>query len=319
VSFAAPLVLIGLLVVPALCAWYLDEQRRRGEAASAFASVPLRQSVAPRRPGWRRHLPIALLGLALAMLIVAAARPRHAVTVPVKGATVMLANDVSNSMKSTDVQPSRLVAAKRAATSFVNGVTSQIQVGSIEFARKPTLLQSPTTDHRQTAAAIAGLKPGGGGTAIGEALELALDAIKSAPRIAGKHAPGAIVLISDGASNVGVSPLLVAQEAKKRHVPIYTVSIGTAHGTIQIERGGHSVTTPVPVDPTELHEIAVESGGQPYRAADSATVHEIYERLAKKLGETHVQRSLTGFAIGIALALIALAGGLSLLWFGRLT
>ncbi len=231
----------------------------------------------------------------------------------------MLANDVSNSMKSTDVQPSRLVAAKRAATSFVKGVTSQIQVGSIEFARKPTLLQSPTTDHRQTTAAIAGLKPGGGGTAIGEALELALAAIKSAPKIAGKHAPGAIVLISDGASNVGVSPLSVAQEAKKRHVPVYTVSIGTAHGTIQIERGGHSVTTPVPVDPTELHEIAAESGGHPYRAADSATVHEIYERLAKKLGETHVQRSLTGFAIGIALALIALAGGLSLLWFGRLT
>lgn len=317
-SFAAPLVLIGLLLVPALVAWYLVEQRRRQQSALAFASEPLTRSVAPRRPGWRRHLPIVLLALALAMFVIAAAQPRHRVTVPVKGATVMLANDISDSMKATDVTPTRLAAAKRAAASFLKGVTSQIQTGSIEFYRRPTLLQSPTTNHRQTAAAIAGLKPGGGGTAIGEALELALASIKGAPKIAGKRPPGAIVLISDGTSNVGVSPLEVAQEAKKRHVPVYTISIGTASGKIQIEHRGHTVTAAVPVNPTELRQIAAESGGRAYRAADSATVKAIYDRLAKKLGETHVKRSLTGVAIGIGLALMALAGGLSLLWFGRL-
>ncbi len=317
-SFAAPLVLIGLLAVPVLCAWYVAEQRRRERAALAFASEPLTASVAPKRPGWRRHLPVGVLALALAMLIVAAAQPRYRATVPVKGATVMLANDISNSMKATDLQPSRLVAAKRAATSFVNGVTGQIQVGSIEFARKPTLLQSPTTNHHLVAAAVAGLKPGGGGTAIGEALELALASIKGAPKVAGKRPPGAIVLISDGTSNVGVSPLAVAEEAKKQHVAVYTVSIGTAHGTIQIKRAGHTVTAPVPVNPTELHQIAAESGGQAYRAADSQTVKNIYDRLAKKLGNTRVERSLMGVAIGLGLVLMAAAGALSLLWFGRL-
>ena len=317
-SFAAPLVLIGLLAVPVLCAWYVAEQRRRERAALTFATEPLTASVAPKRPGWRRHLPAALIGLALVMLIVAAAQPRYRATVPIKGATVMLANDVSNSMKATDVRPSRLVAAKRAATSFLDGVTSQIQVGSIKFARQPTLLQSPTRDHRLTAAAIAGLKPGGGGTAIGEALELALASIKGAPKIAGKHPPGAIVLISDGTSNVGVNPLAVAQEAKKQHVPVYTISIGTVHGTIQIKHDGHTVTAHVPVNPTELRQIAAESGGHAYRAADSATVRTIYDRLAKKLGQTHVHRSLIGVAIGLGLALMAAAGALSLLWFGRL-
>ncbi len=317
-SFAAPLVLIGLLAVPVLCAWYVAEQRRRERAALAFATEPLTASVAPKRPGWRRHLPAALMGLALVMLIVAAAQPRYRATVPIKGATVMLANDISNSMKATDVRPSRLVAAKRAATSFLNGVTSQIQVGSIQFARQPTLLQSPTRNHRLTAAAIAGLKPGGGGTAIGETLELGLAAIKGAPKIDGKRPPGAIVVISDGTSNVGVSPLAVAAEAKKQHVPVYTISIGTVHGTIQIKRDGHTVTAAVPVNPTELGQIAAESGGHAYRAADSATVRTIYDRLAKKLGETHVQRSLIGVAIGLGLVLMAAAGALSLLWFGRL-
>jgi Ca-activated chloride channel homolog len=318
VSFAAPLVLIGLLAVPVLCASYVAEQRRRKRAALAFATEPLTASVAPKRPGWRRHLPVALMGLALVMLVVAAAQPRYRATVPIKGATVMLANDISNSMKAIDVRPSRLAAAKRAAASFLDGVTSQIQVGSIQFARRPTLLQSPTRDHRLTAAAIAGLKPGGGGTAIGEALELALASIKGAPKIDGKHPPGAIMLISDGTSNVGVSPLAVAQQARKQHVPVYTISIGTVHGTIQIKRDGHTVTAPVPVNPTELRQIAAESGGHAYRAADSATVRTIYDRLAKKLGQTHVQRSLIGVAIGLGLALMAAAGGLSLLWFGRL-
>jgi Ca-activated chloride channel family protein len=319
VSFAAPLVLLALLVVLALGVWYVAEQERRVRASRAFATELLAPSVAPHRPGWRRHVPYALLGLALIALIVAAAKPQRTVTEPVKSATVMFVNDVSNSMKSTDVRPSRLVAAKRAASSFLNDVTPTIEVGSIEFARHVVILQSPTTDHQLTRTALAQIKPGGGGTAMGDALETGLNAVEDAPKIDGKRPPAAMILISDGAANVGVNPVTVAREARKRHVPIDTVSIGTPNGTIQVEHGGRSVTSAVPVDPTELREIAAASGGHAYRAPDSATVKAIYTNLAKQIGERRVQRQLDALFAGIALALLAAGIAVSLLWFGRLT
>jgi Ca-activated chloride channel family protein len=313
VSFAAPLVL------PLLGAWYLREQDRRVHAARAFATEPLTPSVAPHRPGWRRHVPYALFALALAALIVAAARPRHNVSVPVKGATVMFANDVSDSMQATDVKPSRLGAAKRAALSFVNAVSPSIELGSIEFARDPVLLQPPTSDHQLTRAAIAGLAPGGGGTAIGEAILTALRAIATAPKIDGKHPPGAVILISDGTSNVGVSPIAVARAASQRHVKIYTVSIGTAAGTIKLKRGGRDVTSAVPVNPTELAQIAATSGGQAFRAIDSAAAQTIYSHLAKRLGQRRVSRGLVAVFAGAGLVLLCAGLAVSLLWFGRLT
>ncbi len=188
-SFVAPLVLVALLVVVALGVLYGLAQHHRPAVAPAFASPQLAASVAPRRPGWRRHLPYVLLMLALAAAIVAAARPRYAQTVPVKGATVIFANDVSDSMSATDVKPSRLAAAKRAATSFLDEIPGTIEAGSISFARHATLLQSPTRQHRLTSTAIASLAPGGGGTAIGDALNLALGAIAAAPEIGGKRPP----------------------------------------------------------------------------------------------------------------------------------
>lgn len=317
-SFAAPLVLLGLVALPLLAALYANEQRRRARVAAAFVSAPLLASVAPVRPGWRRHAPYILLALGVAALIVAAARPRRTIQVPIHGATVMLVNDVSASMTSTDVRPSRLSAAKRAAESFLKRVTPSTQVGSIEFARHPTLLQSPTTDHAVTRAAIAGIRPGGGGTAMGNALVLALDAIRSAPRLHGKRAPGSVILISDGAANVGVSPVAVAQNAKRQHVRIDTISIGTSHGTAEIPKRSGEVRTAVPVDPTELRQIAAASGGHAYRAPDETTVSEIYESLATVLAHRRGEQDLTGYVAGAGLVLVALGVALSLTWFGRL-
>jgi Ca-activated chloride channel family protein len=318
VSFAAPLVLIGLAVLPALAALYGSEQRRRVRVAAAFVSEPLIPSVAPRRPGWRRHAPFAALALGLALLVVALARPQHPVMQPIRHATVMLANDVSDSMMATDIKPSRLGAAKRAATSFLQEVKPSFDVGSVEFARRPTLLEAPTTDHALTRAAIASLKPGGEGTAIGEALQLAVNAIRAVPKINGKRAPGAVILISDGASNAGVNPIQVAQAAHKDKIPIYTVSIGTSHGTIQLQRHGHTITSKVPVDPTELTAIAGYSGGHHYLAADSATVHEIYSHLATALSHRRVEDGLMLEFAGAGLLLVALAAAMSMLWFARI-
>ena len=317
-SFASPWVLLGLLALPVLAVAYVSEGRRRALAARAFVTEPLTPSVAPRRPGWRRHAPYVLLAVALAVLIVAAARPQRSIAVPLKRGTVMLANDVSNSMTSTDVQPSRLGAAQRAALTFLHGVPRTIEVGAVEFARHPVLLQSPTTHHPYTRTAIDGLQPGGGGTAIGEALQTALQAINTVPKINGKHPPGAIVLISDGASNVGIEPGAVARQARREHVRIYTISIGTASGTMTIRHGAQNVTTRVPVDPTELRQIAADSSGRSYTAADSEQVSQIYAHLATQLGHTPGQQQLIAGVIGAGLLVLLVGSALSLRWFVRI-
>lgn len=317
-SFAAPLVLLGLIALPAAAALYLAEHRRRSHKMAAMVSAKLRASVAPRSPGWRRHLPYVLLGLGLMALILAAARPQQGVEKPVKGATVMLVNDSSASMSSADVSPSRLGAAKQAAISFLGHVSPSTQVGSITFARHVLLLQSPTTDHSLTRAAILGIKSGGGGTAMGNALAEAVKSIKTAPKLGGKRPPGSVILISDGAGNIGINPLTVAARAKHEKIKIFTISIGTANGTAEIPHGSGPVETAVPVDPTELWQIAQASGGHAYRAADSATVTTIYNQLAQVLGHHRVEQALTGFFAGAGLLLVALAAALSLLWFARL-
>jgi Ca-activated chloride channel family protein len=318
VSFAAPLVLLGLIALPAAAAIYVAEQRRRARAMSAFVTSALLASVAPRRPGWRRHAPYALLGLGLLALILAAARPQRPVERPLKGATVMLVNDTSASMSSTDVKPSRLGAAKAAATSFLGHVSPSTEVGSIAFARHVLLLQSPTTDHSLTRSAIAGINPGGGGTAMGNALAQALASIKAAPKVNGKRPPGSVILISDGAANTGVNPVNVAAQAKHQKIRVFTISIGTTHGFAEIPHKTGPVRTAVPVNPTELGQIAAASGGRAYRAPDSATLSAIYTDLAKVLGHRRVEKLLTGFFAGAGLVLVALGAGLSLLWFARL-
>jgi Ca-activated chloride channel family protein len=318
VSFSSPLVLIGLVAVPVLVVWYLAQQRRRRGAAAAFASPLMTESVTPRRPGWRRHAPMLIFAIAIALLIAAAARPQRTVAVPVNSAAIMLANDISSSMSATDVKPLRLGAAQKAASRFVSEVPGGAQVGLIEFARRPILLQSPTTNHALTLGAIAGLRPGGGGTAIGEAITTALHTLTTLPRRGGKRPPGAIVLLSDGTSNVGPGPLAAARQAKADHIPIYTISLGTSHGTISITRKGRTTSAPVPVSSQELAQIAQASGGKAYTAADSAKASAIYQHLAVQLGHKKVKREITADVAGGGLVLLLAGGALTLMWFGRI-
>jgi Ca-activated chloride channel family protein len=318
VSFSSPLVLLGLVAIPALIAWYLSQQRRRARAAEAFVAPALTLSVAPRRPGWRRHAPMLVFAIAIAVLIAAAARPQRTVAVPVDSAAIMLANDISSSMTATDVRPLRLAAAQRAATRFVAGVPSSVLVGQMQFARKPVVLQSPTTDHSLTQAAIAQLRPGGGGTAIGDAIVTALHVLTMLPPKGGKRPPSAIVLLSDGSSNVGSSPLAAARQARAQHVPIYTIALGTPNGTISIKRGSRTVNAPVPVSSQELGQIASSSGGRAYTAADSANASSVYAHLATELGHKKVKHEITASFAGGGLVLLLLGSVLSLRWFGRL-
>jgi Ca-activated chloride channel homolog len=316
-SFVHPAVLIALVAIPLLVKWYVDHQRRRARAASAFVTPALTASVSPRRPGWRRHAPMLAFLLALAVLIVAAARPQRTLAQTVDTGSIMLANDTSGSMAATDVTPSRLVAAERAADRFLASVPGSVRVGLIEFNTKVTLLQSPTTDHALVHSALAQLRVTGG-TAIGDALRTALHTLATVPREGGKQPPAAIVLLSDGASDVGSDPLTAAQQAAADHVPVYTVELGTANGTVTEKRGTRTVTVPVPPNPQQLGEIARISRGQAFTATDAERLDTVYERLGAELGHKKVKHDMTASFAGGGLALLLLGGVASLAWFGRL-
>lgn len=317
-SFAAPLVLLALLALPLLVVWYVQQQHARRAAAAAFAAPRLHPSVAPRRPGWRRHLPMLLFGLALAILVLAAARPQRSVAVPVEHASIMLATDVSGSMLATDVAPNRLIAAKRAARAFLDRVPRSVNVGVLAFNNHAAVLQSPTRSRTDARAAIDRMSVSGG-TATGEAIAAAVTALRNVPGEGGKRPPAAIVLISDGTSTYGRDPVEAASAARRLRIPIYTVALGTAAGTIRVPgANGATKTERVPPDPASLAAIARTSGGQTFTAASTDGLAAVYQRLGSQLGHRHAKRQVTAEVAAGGLVLLLAGAGLSLGWFGRL-
>ena len=317
-SFAAPLVLLGLLALPVLAALYMAEQRNRRAAAAAFASPAVQPSVAPNRPGWRRHLPMIAVLTAIALLVVAVAKPQRTVAVPVERASIMLATDVSGSMTATDVRPTRLAAAKAAARAFVRRVPSRVNVGVLAFNNTARVLQSPTQDRDAVDRAI-GSMGSSGGTATGNAIATA-SAILSRPAGPGKkRPPAAIVLLSDGASTQGRDPVVAAQAARKLHIPVYTVALGTPRGTITVpNRAGGTVVRPVPPDPASLGQIARASGGAAFTAQTASGLSEVYKKLGSQLSHKKEKRQIVTAFAGGAAALLLSGLAMSLGFFGRL-
>jgi Ca-activated chloride channel family protein len=318
-SFGAPLVLLGLLAVLLLAGYYVDRQRRRGSVAPTFAAALMLASVAPRRPGWRRHIPVAALLVALAVLVAAAARPTIKVSEPVGGLSILLATDVSGSMQATDITPNRITAAQHAANAFVLGAPKSIAIGVMEFNQTPTVLALPSTNRLRTFAALGQLKISGG-TATGNAVEEGV-AVLSRNRVGvpGKQAPAAMIVLSDGKSQTGVDPVTAAQEAKRADIPVYTVALGTPEGTINVRRkNGTTAVVPAPVDPTTLDAIAKASGGEAFNATNASGLSVIYQDLGKRLARHEVPRELTADFVGAGLALLLLGSTLSLTLFGRL-
>jgi Ca-activated chloride channel family protein len=317
-TFITPLVLAALLAIPLLIQWYVRQQRHRTQAAAAFVSPRLTASVAPHKPGWRRHLPMLAVGLALVALILAAARPQTTVAVPVSDASVMLLNDVSASMGSTDVAPSRLSAAERAADQFLAKVPSSVRVGLLEFNTTATLLQSPTADHSLTRQALSQLHAYGH-TDIGDAVLTTLRLLDEQRSAGGKRPPSAIILISDGYSTSGPDPVAVARQAAEQHIPIYTVAVGTNVRTMTVHQGSRIVTVAVPpVSPQQLGQIAQAAGGRAYTASDAAGLSAVYAHLATEIGHKTVRREITAGFAGGGLVLLLIGSALSLGWFGRL-
>ena len=320
-SFGNPYVLLALLALPLLAALYVGAQRRRRLAARAFAVEKLQPSVAPRHPRWRRHLPVLALALALAILVGAAAKPQRTIATPIERASIMLATDVSGSMTATDVAPNRLVAARRAARTFLDSVPAKVKVGVMAFNQTPTVLASPTTDRNAAREAIAQMKASGG-TASGEAIATAVSSLTAATAPGpnqNKAAPAAIVLLSDGASTSGRDAVTAAKAAGDAGIRVYTVALGTQNGTITVpKRGGGTETKQVPPDPAALKQIAEASKGKTFTANSAGGLSEVYDQLGSQLGHTFQKKEITAaFAAG-ALALMLMGGLMSLGWFGRL-
>jgi Ca-activated chloride channel family protein len=258
-----------------------------------------------------------VFALALVALILAAARPQRVVAVPVNTASIILANDTSGSMAATDVAPSRLRAAQRAAASFIATVPGSVRVGLVEFNSKVTVLQSPTTDRSLVRTALGQLKVTGG-TAIGDAIRTSLRLATSAKRPGVKQPPAAIVLLSDGSNDVGSDPISAAQQAASDHIPIYTAVVGTQGGTVTEKRGSGTVRVPVPPDPQQLAQIARISHGQTFTATNAKGLDTVYKRLGAQLGHKKVKQEITASFAGGGLVLLLLGSVGSLAWFGRL-
>jgi Ca-activated chloride channel family protein len=311
VTFADPYLLVTLVAIPLGLILYVMIARRARRSARAAANPALWPNLMPRRPGWRRHVPPALLLLALAALLVGVARPQALMASDQKQTTVVLAVDSSNSMAAKDVSPSRIAAARGAARKLIAGLPVNARLGLVSFARDVQVLQAPTDDRAAFNHALATLKLRGG-TTLGSAIDRAVASLRAAhPALKGR----AIIVISDGKSTEGKrSPIAAARAAKAVGVRVFTVSLGTAAGTVT-EQGK---TVSVPPDPTTLRRVAAASGGKFYRATDASALEHAYSDIGSAVRPQKKKRDISFAFIGGALALVAGGSLLSLAWFRRL-
>jgi Ca-activated chloride channel homolog len=303
-----------LLLVAALIAAYVVMQLRRKDYAVRFTNLALLDSIAPKRPSWRRHLPAAAFVLAMIALVTAFARPARPVKVPRERATVVMAIDVSLSMEATDVEPSRIVAAQEAAKSFVDIVPTRLNLGLVAFSGVAQVLVPPTDDHALLKRSIDNLQLGPR-TAVGEAIFASLGSIASVPSSPGQApAPGRIVLMSDGETTVGRPNELAAMAAVDAKVQISTIAFGTDDGYVTVE--GRNI--PVPVNRDALADIAEATGGRAFEAATGRELRRVYADIGSSIGFRTEEREVTSWVVGLALAFALAAAGGSLLWSSRL-
>jgi len=318
VSFGWPIALVGLVLLPLLLVLYLWHERRRTASQAAFGNPDLLPNVIDRAPGRLRYLPLVLLLLALGAIVVGVARPHATVSVPREEATVILAVDVSRSMKATDVEPTRLDAARAAAKAFLAEVPEKFRVGVVSFATRAAVGVPPTEDRSLVEASLDTLRPGEG-TAIGDAVALSVQLGRQERENDGTVPPRAVLLISDGARDGGrVEPAAAAERARSQGIPVYTVLVGTPDGVVEETlTGGFRRIIRVPPSPETLQLIAEVSGGEFFTATDGEQLSQVYEDLGSRLGERRESREITDvFAAGAA-ALLLVGGASSAFFFRR--
>lgn len=287
-GFAHPWWFLFFVVIIALIVGYIVAQLARQRRVLRFANMELLESVAPQRPSRYRHVPAILLVASLVLFTIAMAGPTQDVRIPRNRAVVMLVIDVSQSMRATDVEPSRLAAAQVAAKQFADELTPGINLGLIAYAGTATVLVSPTTNRDTTKAAIDKLQLADR-TATGEGIFTALQAIATVGAVIGggdEPPPARIVLLSDGKETVPSNPdnpkgaYTAARTAKDQGVPISTISFGTPYGYVEI----NEQRQPVPVDDEMLKKIAELSGGEAYNAGTLSELRNVYSTLQQQIG-----------------------------------
>ncbi|MDE3089328.1 MAG: VWA domain-containing protein [Chloroflexota bacterium] len=341
-DFIWPGFLALLIAIPLLVAAYVWAQRRRSRFALRYSSLSVVKDALGKGPGLRRHIPPLFFFLSIAAMLLAVARPVAVVTLPAQDATVILAIDVSRSMRANDIQPDRLDAAKAAAELFVQEQRPNTRIGVVSFSATAALVQEPTTDREAVLASIDRLALGSR-TAIGSGILTSLNAIfekldanesAASPDLAaptptpvpdGFHVPAIIILLTDGRSNTGPLPLESAQMAANRGVRVFTVGIGTTQGTIIPggnpgggRFGGGGFAFRADLDETTLQEIAQITDAKYFHASEAEELASIYQGLDTQLIVQTQRTELTVFFTAGAALFLLIGGTLSLLWFNRL-
>ena len=342
-SFLWPSSLWLLWVVPALPLLYVWLLRKRGKSVLRYSSLALVRA-ASGRP-WRQHVPPALLFVACSLLLFAAARPVVSVTLPWARSSIVLAMDVSLSMRVADVKPTRLAAAKEAAKTFLGELPKGIEVSLVTFAGSAQVVQHATTDRDVLVSAIDAFQMQFG-TAIGSGIVIALaelfpeqrisledmtfgskarprsgpDVNKAPPKTVKPVAPGsydaaAIVLLSDGRRTTGVDTLEAAKMAADRGVRIYVVGLGTVEGAVNDYDG---MAIYMKLDEPTLREVARMTGGEYHHAGTAESLRSVYQNLGSSLQVRKRETELAPFLALVGAVLVAAAATLSLLWFRRI-
>jgi Ca-activated chloride channel family protein len=329
-TFASPAMFSTAVVIPAVVVWYIAAGRRRARRADALSREGLVATAVPRglRGGRRRHVPFALFVAALSVLVVALARPMATVRTPRQQGTAIVALDVSNSMRATDVKPSRIEVAKSVASAFVRRQPPAVRVGVVAFGDGATLVQTPTAARPEVLAAIDHVSIGGA-TSVGQGLLAALNAIAgktitvdeealqndSGSVDVGYYGGTAILVISDGENTSGVDPAAVAKVASVAGVRVHTIGAGTPAGTT-LRVGGFDIATALNAD--LLREIAKATDGTYHATTDAGALAAIGKAIRLHFRIVAHHSEITGVFCALAAALLLLGALMSVVSSGRI-
>ena len=320
-----------LAIIPLLAGAYLWMRRRRRKYAVRYSSLSLVRAAVPAQSWVRRYLPMLLFFLALTSLVVGFTRPVAVTLVPAGRATIVLALDISGSMRQTDIFPSRLGAAKEAALSFIDRQQEYNQIGVVAFAGISQLVQPPSTDPEDLRSAILYLTTGRG-TAIGSGILTALDTIdefgqnsllgnsrdesadQAAPRAKGDYEPDIIVLLTDGVYTTGPNPLDAAQEAVARGVRVYTIGFGTQAGQVQQDGDFFGRRFNRGIDEASLKEIAAMTGGEYFSASSASELQKVFDSLPTVLITREETIEISVMFAALAALMVIAAVLLAMLW-----
>jgi Ca-activated chloride channel homolog len=334
----------ALLLVPALIGFYLWLLRRKKKFAVPYANLRIAKAAMTGASAWRRHVPPALLLTAIAAMLLALARPAAVISLPSQGETVMLAMDVSGSMRAKDVEPTRLAASQVAARAFIAEQPRTTKIGLVTFAGTAALVQSPTLIREDLLKAIDGFELQRG-TAVGSGLLVSLKTIfpdvdfdlrLSDPRnLSGKSMPfdtgapkkeppapvepgsfssAVIILLTDGQTTTGPDPLIAARMTADRGVRVFTVGVGTPKGEII---GSEGWSMRVRLDEEALKNIANITRGEYFLASTATDLKKIYQSMGSRLTFEKKETEVSGLFAGFAALLVILAAALSMWWFNR--